>query len=125
MTVVLWIAATMLAVAAVLSLVRIVRGPSALDRAVAMDVLLSCAIGGIGLEAAYGRHGTTLPVLAVLALLGFVGSVAIARFGAGLGDDDPEPGARDGGAPAASGPLTTPIPERRADGADAPAGGPR
>jgi multicomponent Na+:H+ antiporter subunit F len=92
MTVVLWIAASMLGIAAVLSIVRIVRGPSALDRAVAMDVLLSCAIGGIGLEAAYGRHGTTIPVLAVLALLGFVGSVAIARFGAGLGDDDPDPG---------------------------------
>ncbi|WP_022926846.1 monovalent cation/H+ antiporter complex subunit F [Patulibacter americanus] len=125
MTVVLWIAATMLALAAVLSIVRVVRGPSALDRAVAMDVLLSCAIGGIGLEAAYGRHGTTLPVLAVLALLGFVGSVAIARFGAGLGDDDPEPGASTGGAPAASGPLTTPTPERRDDGTNTPAGGPR
>lgn len=96
MTVVLWIAATMLGVAALLSVVRIVRGPSALDRAVAMDVLLSCLIGAIGLEAAYGRHGTTIPVLAVLALLGFVGSVAIARFGAGLGDDEPErPGADD------------------------------
>jgi multicomponent Na+:H+ antiporter subunit F len=90
MTVVLWIAATMLGVAALLSLIRVVRGPSALDRAVAMDVLLSCLIGALGLEAAYGRHGTTLPVLAVLALLGFVGSVAIARFGAGLGDDDPD-----------------------------------
>jgi multicomponent Na+:H+ antiporter subunit F len=90
MTVVLWIAASMLGVAALLSLVRVVRGPSALDRAVAMDVLLSCLIGALGLEAAYGRHGTTLPVLAVLALLGFVGSVAIARFGAGLGDDDPD-----------------------------------
>lgn len=90
MTVVLWVSATMLGLAALLSLVRIVRGPSALDRAVAMDVLLSCLIGAIGLEAAYGRHGTTIPVLVVLALLGFVGSVAIARFGAGLGDDDPE-----------------------------------
>jgi multicomponent Na+:H+ antiporter subunit F len=90
MTVVLWIAATMLGIAALLALVRVVRGPSALDRAVAMDVLLSCLIGALGLEAAYGRHGTTLPVLAVLALLGFVGSVAIARFGAGLGEDDPD-----------------------------------
>lgn len=97
MTVVLWIAATMLGLAALLSVVRIVRGPSALDRAVAMDVLLSCLIGAIGLEAAYGRHGTTIPVLAVLALLGFVGSVAIARFGAGLGDDEPEDGTPDDG----------------------------
>lgn len=90
MTVVLWVAASMLSLAALLALVRVVRGPSALDRVVAMDVLLSCLIGAIGLQAAYGRHGTTLPVLAVLALLGFVGSVAIARFGADVGDDDPD-----------------------------------
>lgn len=90
MTVVLWIAAGMLGLAALLALVRVVRGPSALDRVVAMDVLLSCLIGAIGLDAAYGRHGTTLPILAVLALLGFVGSVVIARFGADMGDDDPD-----------------------------------
>lgn len=90
MTVVLWVAATMLGVAALFALIRVVRGPSALDRLVGMDVLLSCLIGAIGIEAAYGRHGTTLPVLAVLALLGFVGSVAIARFGADIGDDDPD-----------------------------------
>lgn len=90
MTVVLWVAASMLSLAALFALVRVVRGPSALDRVVAMDVLLSCLIGAIGLQAAYGRHGTTLPVLAVLALLGFVGSVAIARFGADVGDDDPD-----------------------------------
>lgn len=90
MTVVLWVAASMLGVAALFALIRVVRGPSALDRVVAMDVLLSCLIGAIGIEAAYGRHGSTLPVLAVLALLGFVGSVAIARFGADVGDDDPD-----------------------------------
>lgn len=90
MTVVLWVAAGMLGIAALLALVRVVRGPSALDRVVAMDVLLSCLIGAIGLDAAYGRHRTTLPILAVLALLGFVGSVVIARFGADMGDDDPD-----------------------------------
>jgi len=82
-TVVVWIVAAMLAVAAALALARIVRGPGPLDRMVGMDVLLSCLIGGIGLEAAANRHGTTLPVLAVLALLGFVGNVAVARFAAG------------------------------------------
>jgi multicomponent Na+:H+ antiporter subunit F len=90
MTAVLYVAAAMLGVAALLAVIRIVRGPSALDRVVAMDVLLSCLIGAIGVEAAYGEHGTTLPVLAVLALLGFVGSVAVARFGADVGDDDPD-----------------------------------
>lgn len=94
MTVVVWVAAVLVGLAVFLALVRIVRGPSALDRAVALDVLLSCLIGGVGLEAAYNRHGTTLAVLAVLALLGFVGSVTIARFAAGeeltgaIGADD-------------------------------------
>lgn len=92
MTVVVWIASVMLVAATFLALTRIVRGPSALDRMVAMDVLLSCLIGAIGLEAAYNRHGTTLAVLAVLALLGFVGSVAVARFAAGEADAPPGEG---------------------------------
>lgn len=83
MTVVYWVVAVLLAVASLLALVRIVRGPGPLDRMVGLDVLLSCLIGGIGLEAAANRHGTTLVVLAVLALLGFVGNVAVARFAAG------------------------------------------
>ncbi|EHN11355.1 Na(+) H(+) antiporter subunit F [Patulibacter medicamentivorans] len=94
MTVVIWIAATMLGVAGLLALIRIVRGPAVLDRIVGLDVLLSCLIGGIGLEAAFNRHGTTLPILAVLALLGFVGSVAVARFAAG--DEDERSGEREG-----------------------------
>ncbi len=88
MTVVVWVVAAMLAVAAALALVRIVRGPGPLDRMVGLDVLLSCLIGGLGLEAAANEHGSTLPVLAVLALLGFVGSVAVARFAAGEHDGD-------------------------------------
>lgn len=96
MTVVLWIAAGLLSVAGLLALVRVVRGPSALDRVVALDVLLSCLIAGIALEAAYNQHGLTLPVLAVLALLGFVGAVTVARFGADSeSDDPPEPLVRD------------------------------
>ena len=96
MTVVLWICAGMLSVAALLALTRIARGPSSLDRVVALDVLLSCLIAGIGLEAAYNQHGLTLPVLAVLALLGFVGAVTVARFGADSdSDEEPEPLVRD------------------------------
>lgn len=105
MTVVLWICAGMLSVAALLALVRIARGPSSLDRVVALDVLLSCLIAGIGLEAAYHQRGLTLPVLAVLALLGFLGAVTVARFGADSdSDEEPEPLVRDE-------PLGTPAPD--------------
>lgn len=70
----------LLTVTAACALARMVRGPSLLDRVVATDVLLSTMIGAVGAEAAINRHATTLPILVVLSLLGFVGSVAIVRF---------------------------------------------
>lgn len=66
-----------------LALVRIVRGPSLLDRLVATELLLAEMIAAVGTEAAVHRHITTLPVLVVLALLGFLGSVALVRFATG------------------------------------------
>jgi multicomponent Na+:H+ antiporter subunit F len=70
----------LLSVTALLALARIYRGPSLLDRVVAADLLLSTMLGAVGAEAAVNRHATTLPVLVVLSLLGFVGSVALVRF---------------------------------------------
>ena len=60
--------------------VRMTIGPTVLDRAVAFDVLVSITIIALALEAAVARSTDTLPVLLVLTLLGFVGSVSIARF---------------------------------------------
>ncbi|MBQ1049377.1 cation:proton antiporter [Micromonospora sp. C51] len=71
---------TLLSVTALLALVRLYRGPSLLDRVVAADMLLATMVGAVGAEAAVNRHATTLPVLVVLALLGFVGSVSLVRF---------------------------------------------
>ena len=72
--------ALMLALAAVLTVVRMSRGPSSLDRVVAADVLVAVVIAALALEAILNDHGTTLPVMLVLSLLGFAGSVSIARF---------------------------------------------
>ncbi|MEH1054082.1 monovalent cation/H+ antiporter complex subunit F [Micromonospora sp. CPCC 206171] len=81
MTVVLTVVLTvLLSVTALLALARIYRGPSLLDRVIAADLLLAIMLGAVGAEAAVNRHGTTLPVLVVLSLLGFVGSVALVRF---------------------------------------------
>ena len=70
----------LLSATALLALARIYRGPSLLDRVVGADLLLSTMLGAVGAEAAVNRHATTLPVLVVLSLLGFVGSVAMVRF---------------------------------------------
>ena len=79
-----------LGVAALLLVVRMALGPTMLDRAVAFDVLMAVVICGLALEAAVHRHTTTLPILVVLSLLGFVGSVSIARFTPGSDDVEAE-----------------------------------
>jgi len=81
-TVVVVLAGALLTAGAVLTLVRAERGPSMLDRTVALDVLTSVLVSGVALHAAWTRRTDTVPVLLALALVGFVGSVTIARFAA-------------------------------------------
>lgn len=88
MTLVLSVCVAMLGAAAMLLVVRIARGPTNLDRALALDALVAVTMGGLIIEAAAHRHTSTLPVLVVLSLLAFVGSVSIARFT--RGSDEPE-----------------------------------
>ncbi|WP_169582961.1 MULTISPECIES: monovalent cation/H+ antiporter complex subunit F [Microbacterium] len=68
------------AVAAVLTLWRIVIGPSILDRAVASDVLLTEVMCILGAEMAINHHTRSLPVLLIIAAVGVFGSISIARF---------------------------------------------
>ncbi|WP_353814752.1 monovalent cation/H+ antiporter complex subunit F [Agromyces sp. SYSU T00266] len=78
-------AGVMFGVGAIAALVRIIRGPTMLDRALATDVLLAIAMCGLAAEMAVNRHTDTLVVLLVLALFAIVGSIAIARF---IGKED-------------------------------------
>jgi multicomponent Na+:H+ antiporter subunit F len=74
------IGAVLLTLAAALTVVRMSRGPSSLDRVVAADVLVAVVIAALALEAIVDDHASTLPVMLVLSLLGFTGSVSIARL---------------------------------------------
>lgn len=76
------VSAALLLGAAVLALIRAERGPSMLDRTVALDVFVTALVGGVVLESAITGRTDTLPILVVLSLVGFVGSVTIARFAA-------------------------------------------
>lgn len=80
MIVVAVVVAVLLSAGIVLALIRIVRGPSTLDRIVATDVLLAITACAIATEAAYTRDATGLPILLGLSLLGAVGSISIGRF---------------------------------------------
>jgi multicomponent Na+:H+ antiporter subunit F len=90
MTVVLLIALAMLFVAAACVVARMTIGPTLLDRAVALDVFVAIGICALAVEAAINRHTNTLPILLVLTLLGFVGSVSVARFTKGSNDIEAE-----------------------------------
>lgn len=68
------------AVAAILAVIRIVRGPSILDRAVASDVLLTEVMCVLGAEMAINGHTRSIPVLLIIAAIGVFGSIAVARF---------------------------------------------
>ncbi len=67
-------------IASLLTLWRIVIGPSILDRAVASDVLLTLVMCVLGADMAINHHTRTLPVLLIIAAVGVFGSISIARF---------------------------------------------
>ena len=68
------------AIAALLALIRIVIGPSILDRVVASDVLLTEIMCVLGADMVINHHTRSLPVLLIIAAVGVFGSIAVARF---------------------------------------------
>ena len=133
MTVVVIVCVAMLAVGAALSIYRIERGPTMLDRTAGVDVLSTTIVGAVALGMVRSGREDTLPILVALALIGFVTSVTVARF---MADDAPggpavgEPGATSGepasgqtalGTPTASGEVASDEPAA-SDNTDASAG---
>ncbi len=73
-------ALTMLALAAFLTLLRLLRGPTLPDRVVAIDLSGVLIVGLIVVEAAVTGERAFLDVAIVIALISFVGTVAYARY---------------------------------------------
>jgi multicomponent Na+:H+ antiporter subunit F len=94
------------------------RGPSMLDRSVAFDVLTTALVGAIAVEAALSRRTESVPILVVLSMVGFIGSVAVARFAA---VEPPKGRQPDGTGPKATdGPPGTDPPGQDTPGQEAP-----
>jgi multisubunit Na+/H+ antiporter MnhF subunit len=74
------ISLAMLGVALLLAVVRLVKGPTLPDRVVAMDLLGVLVVGLIVVLAASTNVLATLDAAIVIALIGFVGTVAYARY---------------------------------------------
>ncbi|AHK33539.1 cation:proton antiporter [Rhodococcus sp. ACS1] len=80
MTVVSVISGIILVVAGVLTTFRLLDGPNSLDRLVALDTLIALAMCGLAVWAAYTGDTTIVPAIVALSLVGFIGSVSVARF---------------------------------------------
>lgn len=80
MNVAVVIAAVCLAAGAICALIRAERGPTMLDRTIALDVFATILIGAIIVEAIFSKRQDVFPILVILSLVGFVGSVTISRF---------------------------------------------
>ncbi len=80
MQIVLTATAVILSLAAAGAIIRIARGPSLLDRVLASDVLLAILGAALCIDMAVNRHLNNLMLLVALSIIGFIGSVTVARF---------------------------------------------
>ncbi|MBN9101416.1 MULTISPECIES: monovalent cation/H+ antiporter complex subunit F [unclassified Pseudonocardia] len=80
MTVVFVIVLVMLVGAGLLTLVRLLRGPETLDRIVALDVFVILIVAGASVYVAFFQDGSNIPLIAAVALVGFVGSATASRL---------------------------------------------
>lgn len=74
------VVAALLTLAAAGTIYRIAKGPSLLDRVIAADVLLAIFGASLATEMAVNGHLDNLALLVVLSVIGFIGSVTVARF---------------------------------------------
>jgi multicomponent Na+:H+ antiporter subunit F len=79
------VALVVLGISAVLVVVRLLRGPSGLDRLVALDVLVAEFLCGLVVHAVLTDDSALIPVVVAISLVGFLGSTTVARF-MGRGD---------------------------------------
>lgn len=69
-----------LGLAALLCVVRMVRGEGLADRIVALDSLLLMVVSGLAVQSAITGEDTYLDVMVVAALLAFTGTSMVANF---------------------------------------------
>ena len=74
------IASLLLLVAGASALVRLFLGPSVADRMVALDTLLFTGIGALGVYVVRTRDTTYVPVILVIVLIAFLGTIVVARY---------------------------------------------
>ena len=78
--VVAWIAGGMFVIGAMCTIVRMIKGPTIVDRMVASDTLLTIVLCVLGADMILRGELTQLHFMLALALTSFIASVAVARY---------------------------------------------
>ena len=78
--IIFWACTAMMCVAALLTLGRLAKGPSGLDRVVSLDLLTAVAIALTAILIAGEGRSDLAVLLVIFALTGFFSSVVVARF---------------------------------------------
>jgi len=74
------VALILLALSMILSFWRIARGPTLPDRIIALDLLASVVVGMLGIHAIRSGEAVYLTAGIALALIAFIGTVALALY---------------------------------------------
>lgn len=79
-TFLLWVVMPVLALSAACATIRVLRGPTLADRAVALDLLGAICIGFVAAFALEVDEPMLVDVAIAVGLIGFLGTVAFARY---------------------------------------------
>ena len=74
------VALAAISLALFLAALRLFRGPTLADRVVALELITSLMVGAIGVISIVGEQPILIDVAITLALVGFLGAVAFARY---------------------------------------------
>jgi multicomponent Na+:H+ antiporter subunit F len=77
---IIYIALILMALGMIFSAIRFIKGPTAGDRAVALDTLTIIGVAGLTLLAYLFQRFIYVDVALVYAVLGFIGVIVIARY---------------------------------------------
>lgn len=87
MNILAMIAGGMFGFASIAAIIRIVRGPTNIDRVVAADVLTATLVCWLGTWMVINKSAELMPVLLALAMFAIVGTVSVSRFLSKAEDD--------------------------------------
>ena len=79
-TFILYVILPILSVATILVFIRFLKGPSIIDRVVSFDLMVTIGIGAISLYSIFTDQPTFLDIAMVVALIGFLSTVAFAYY---------------------------------------------